>query len=145
VAKHCILLRFTSTRHVCSFSSLPHSPSFPMIPLPSVNPAIATIICTVTITKNSRLFSAQNAPKHVCGQGSARTPLGGAYVTPTTDFEKKFTGRFLGKFVVIWILKIPTHLHMLVYYLVKHSCQQNKPLMINHKVYSYILKVWWGC
>ena len=46
--------------------------------------------------------------------------------------KKIFTERFLGKFVVKWILKTHHFFHMLLHYLVKHECQQNKPL--KHKL-----------
>ena len=29
------------------------------------------------------------------------------------DFKKTFSGRFLGKFAVVWVLKIPPHLTLL--------------------------------
>jgi len=48
---------------------------------------------------------------------------------------KKITGRFLRKFAVKWILKIPPHLaYVAIHYVVKHWCQQNKPLTTNYKV-----------
>jgi len=48
---------------------------------------------------------------------------------------KKFTGRFPGKFVAKWILKIPAHLA----YVATLPCEtlmsaKNKPLTINYKV-----------
>jgi len=46
--------------------------------------------------------------------------------------KKIFTERFLGKFVVKWILKTHHFFHVLLHYLVKHECQQNKPL--KHKL-----------
>ena len=47
----------------------------------------------------------------------------------------KNTGRFLGEFVVKWVLKIQPHLeYIATLYIVKRSCQQNKPLTTNYKV-----------
>jgi len=51
-----------------------------------------------------------------------------------TDLRKFFTGRFSGKFAVKWTSKIPPHLaYVATYNLVKHECQQNKPLTTTNK------------
>ena len=54
-----------------------------------------------------------------------------------TDLRKFFIGRFSGKFAVKWTSKTPPYLaYVATYNLVKHECQQNKPLTTTYKVYS---------
>ena len=53
--------------------------------------------------------------------------------------KKIFTGRFLGKFAVKWILKIPPHLAYAATLLVKLYCQQNKPLATNYNVVGLLV------
>ena len=61
------------------------------------------------------------------------------------DFHIFFTGRFLGKFAVKWILKFPPHLAAPTL-----PCEtlMSAKQAINDKLQrscAFIFKVWWGC
>jgi len=49
---------------------------------------------------------------------------------------KKFNGRFLAKFVVKWILKLPPHLAYVATVSRETLMSSKKPLTTNYKVYS---------
>jgi len=51
-----------------------------------------------------------------------------------TDFKKKFTERFFGKFVVKWLLKIPKHLAYVATLPCEILTSATKKLAINYKV-----------
>ena len=61
-----------------------------------------------------------------------------------TDFIKKnFSGRFLGKFAVKWLLKVAPHLAYIATLLYEILNAENKRSKINY--YKVIFKVRWGC
>ena len=51
-----------------------------------------------------------------------------------TDFQFFFTERFLGKFALKWLLKIPPPLAYVATLLCKTLISENKRLTINYKV-----------
>ena len=67
-------------------------------------------------------------------QKSGATDSWPSFCQILTDFKTFFTVRFPSKFAIKLIFKIPPHFVLLLHYLVKHLCQQNKPLTTNCKV-----------
>ena len=59
-------------------------------------------------------------------------------------FKKNFIRRFLGKFVVKWVLKIPSH-HAYVATLPCETLMSAKQAINDKLQGSVIFKVWWGC